>query len=254
MSLIIHVLIRNNDNVRPLDSARYYTMTRERGDITGARALLDSDANWLSLACRDQVVNKSVAAHTATPDACVTERLALRNGILDKMKCFAYSSQVCSYLRNVTAALIQTRTYGGASTYVGKKLSGTVTITQGTLTYNRLLQSAVDNAPFLFHNAYRAVQNDDFYVLRTILYGLVVWSIFANLVVHYFDEMQDISWSNRLIMRIAVFSITVLVISLSFLINNMGSSLTVLAGIWAPSFVVLVYFEAFLDASITRPW
>ena len=245
-ALIIHIAIRNDTNVRPLDTSRYYTMTRERGDVSGALLLLDTEQSWLSQGCR-AAINKT------TSDSCVTERTALRNAILDKMKCFTYSSQVCSFLRNITSALMQTRSYGGTNYFLGKALV-TPPTSLGTITYREIFRNAITNAPYLFHNSYRAVQSDDFYVLRTILYSLVVFSILGNLLVHYLDQSQDMTWSRRLLLRILVFSLTTLLIMGAFLLNNSGSVLTVLLGIWAPAFVVLIYYEAFLDASITRPW
>jgi hypothetical protein len=246
MILLVNISIRNDTNTRPLDTARYYTMVRERGDVAGARALLDSETGWLSSACR-AAQNK-----TLLTDSCVAERKTLRDTILSKMNCFTYSSQVCSYLRNLTAGLIQTRTYGGTTYYVGKSLAGNVP-GYTALTYRQLLQGAVDNAPYLFHNAYRAAQSDDFYVLRTVLYGLIIYTIFANLIVHAIDEYH-MSWSYRLTTRILVFCLVTFVPTIAFLAGGMAASLTVLLGIWAPAVVILLYYEAFLDATITRPW
>lgn len=247
MALIIHISIRNNDNVRPLDTARYYTMVREKGDVGTAKALVSSEDTWLSLACRASL-NKTVG----TTDTCIDERKALRSKILTAMNCFTYSSQVCSYLRNITAGVIQPKVYAGTNYLVGKSLAGTVP-NMGTLTYRQLLYNAIDNAPLLFHNSYRAAQYDDSFVLRTILYNTVVFAILANLVVHMFDT-SDMSWGKRLFVRISVFSLSTVLLMFLFLINNAGSSLTVLLGIWAPSMVVLLYYEAFLDQSIARPW
>jgi hypothetical protein len=246
MALIIHISIRNDANVRLLDTARYYTMTREKGDVNGALLLLDSEQSWLSQGCR-------AAVNQTTSNACITERTALRNAILDRMKCFSYSSQVCSFLRNITSALVQTRAYGGTNFFIGRALVSPPA-SMGTITFREIFRNAISNAPYLFHNSYRTVQSDDFYVLRTILYSLVVFSILGNLLVHYFDQNQNMTWSRRLLLRILLFSLTTLLIMVAFLINNSGSVLTVLLGIWAPALVILLYYEAFLDASITRPW
>ena len=246
MILIINVAIRNDTNTKVLDTARYYTMVRERGDVSGARALLDSDASWLSLACRGAL------NATSNTDPCVVERRALRDAILTKMNCFTYSSQVCSYLRNLTSGIMQGRSYGGVTRYIGKSLVGNVP-GQTSLTYRQLLQGAVDNAPYLFHNAYRAAQSDDFYVLRTVLYGLIVYSVLANLAVHVIDEYR-MGWTYRLTTRIVVFTLVTFVPTIAVLAGGMAASLTVLLGIWAPAVVILLYYEAFLDATITRPW
>ena len=246
MALIIHITIRNDTNVRLLDVARYYTLTRERGDVGGALSLLDSEQSWLTQGCR-------AAINQTASNACIVERTALRNAILDKMKCFTYSSQVCSFLRNITSALVQTKAYGGANYFVGKALVAPPA-SMGSVTFREIFRNAINNAPYLFHNAYRAVQSDEFYVLRTILYSLVVFSILGNLLVHYFDQNPNMTWSRRLLLRILLFSLSTLLIMVAFLINNSGSVLTVMLGIWAPALLVLLYYEAFLDASITRPW
>jgi hypothetical protein len=246
LTLVIHILIRNDTNTRPLDTARYYTLVREKGDVSLARSYLDSENTWLSQPCRGAI---NVTDRT---NNCVVERRNLRDSILNAMKCMAYSSQVCSYLRNITSGLIQNRTYGVTSYAVGRSLVGTVQ-GQGALTYRQLLQNSLDNAPLLFHNSFRAAQSEDFYVLRTGLYNLIVFTIIANLLVHYFDQEQ-MSWTKRLIMRILVFLLATLVANFFFLINYWGSALTLLGGIWAPALIVLFYFEAFLDDSITRPW
>jgi len=247
MAMIMHISIRNNDNVRPLDTARYYTMVRERGDVSAAKSLVNSEDGWLSLACRPSV-NKTLP----TSDACIDERRGLRNKLLAAMNCVAYSSQLCSYLRTITAGIIQNKTYAGTTYAVGRSLLGTVP-SMGALTYRQLLYNALDNAPLLFHNSYRAAQTDDSFVLRTILYNTVVFAILANILVHVFDT-YEMSWGKRLFMRITVFSLSTVLLMFLFLINNAGSSLTVILGIWAPAVLVLLYYEAFLDQSIARPW
>jgi len=56
-------------------------------------------------------------------------------------------------------------------------------------------------------------------------------------------------------MRLTVFAVTVFVPSLIFMIISGGGAFLVVGlGIWLPAFIVLVYYEAFLDATITRPW
>ena len=246
MALIIHAAIRNDQNTSALDVARYYTMTRERGDVNLAKQALGNDDAWLRTECRT-----NVSKPIATTDACVLERRALRNKILGAMNCFAYSSQMCSYLRTVTAGIVQNKTIGGTELTIGRSLTGIVPGT--SINYRQLLYNAVEKAPLLFHNSYRAAQKDDFYVLHTILYTLVAFAIFGNILVHYFDTYA-MSWSNRLIMRILVLGLSTLFVSFMFLINAGGAAFTVIAGIWLPAVIVLIYYEAFLDASITRPW
>jgi len=249
MALIMHIYIRDDVNVKHLDVARFYTMERVRGDVGSAKQLLANEDTWLSSGCRSPV-NQSLA----TSNACVDERRALRNKILAAMNCFTYSSQVCSYLRNITSGIIQNRTYGATTNAIGRSFVGTVP-NMGSLTYRQLLYNAVTNAPYLFHNSYRAAQSENFYVLRSILYGLIVYVVLANILVHAFDHWQTkVEWTRRLLIRILVFSLgTVLPASL-FFIGGPGSAFTVLVGIWLPSLIVLLYYEAFLDATITRPW
>lgn len=243
LALIVHSMIRNDGNVKALDVSRYYTMVRERGDISAAKQLVSSEESWLSSACR-----ASVSQALPTTNACVEERRALRNKILDAMRCFSYSSQVCSYLRNITAGIIQNR----SNTAVGRSLSGTVP-NQGSLTYRQLLYNAIEHAPNLFRNSYRAEQSENSYVLRTVLYSFVAWAILANLLVHTIDQYR-MGWGKRLAMRILVFSLTTFVVPFFFLLSGMGSFFTAGLGIWIPGLIVLLYYEAFLDATITRPW
>ena len=246
MALIIHLMIRNSGTVGSLDTTRLYTMVRERGDVDAARALVSNDATWLSSACR-----ASVSRALPTTDACVEERRRLRNGILEAMQCFRYSSQVCSYLRNITAGIIQNRSSGGTTSAIGRDLSGTVP-SLGGMTYRQLLYEAIDHAPYVFYNSYRAEQ-PAFFVSRTVLYTLVVFAILGNLLVHWADQW-DMRWGNRLLMRLTVFALTVFVPSLIFMIIAGGGAFLVVGlGIWLPAFIVLVYYEAFLDATITRP-
>lgn len=245
MAFIIHVTIRNDSNTKALDLARFYTMTRERGDVSSAKALLDGEDKWLTSQCK-------LALNTTTLAGCAQSRRDLRDGILSFMKCFAYSSQVCNYLRNLTSALVQNRTYGATTYYVGKGLAGTVP-GQGALTYRQLLLNALDNAPLLFHNSFRAAQSDDFYVARTALYTLVSCTILANLLVHYFDQFT-MSWSARLLTRTVIFVAATLLPMIIFLASAGGSAFILFIGVWLPALVILLYFEAFLDATITRPW
>lgn len=247
LAVIIHIMIRNDANVRPLDTAKYFTMVRERGDTSTAKQLVSSEDNWLSLGCRN-----NVSRALPTTDPCVEERRTLRNKILAAMNCFAYSSQVCSYLRNITAGIIQNRTINGSVYATGRSLLGPVP-NLGTLTYRQLLFNAIDQAPLLFHNSYRAAQSDDSYVLRTVLYNFVVFAILGNILVHFLDQYH-MTWGKRLAMRILVFALTTFLVSFGFLLSGMGSFFTAGLGVWLPGLIVLLYYEAFLDATITRPW
>lgn len=246
LALAVHVMMRSDGNTRALDTAKYYTLRRVPGDRTAAQAIVDDNAQWPSLACQAAVNT------TTTSDACVVSRRALRNGILSQMKCFDYNSQVCMYLRNVTSGIIQNRTYGGTTYFLGRSLLGTIP-NMGTLTYRQLIRDAIGKAPLLLHNSFKAAQDNEFYVLRTVLYNLVAWTILANLAVHVLDENAWV-WRTRLIMRLAVFLGLTTVPAFVLIIGAWGSALTVFVYIFLPAVIVLVYYEAYLDASITRPW
>lgn len=245
-ALTIHILMRNDNNTKALDTARYYTMKRLPGDRNAARAFVDDEAQWPSLACQAAVNTSNTA------DACVVARRALRNGILFRMQCFEYNSQVCMYLRTITAGIIQNRTLGATTFFTGRSLLGTVP-NMGTLTYRQLIRDAIGKAPLLLHSSFKASQDTDFYVLRTVLYTLVALAILANLVVHILDQYA-MTWTSRLYTRILNFLFWTGVPAGCLMIGAMGSATTVFLCIWLPATIVLIYYEAFLDASITRPW
>lgn len=249
MALIIHIMMRNQATVRAIDDTRLYSMVRFRGDVDAAKNLLSSETAWLSEACRP-----SVSQALPTTNACVEERRKLRNGILQAMGCFSYSSQVCSYLRNITAGIIQNRTVGGNTNAVGRDLSGTSSVAGG-VTYRQLLVEAIDKAPLLFYNSYRAAPYSSI-IARTVLYTLVVFAILGNLFVHLIDSWwRDMSTATRMWVRVLVFAIFVFLVPFILMgIAGTNSFYVVMLGIWLPSFIVLVYYEMFLDPTITRPW
>ena len=80
-----------------------------------------------------------------------------------------------------------------------------------------------------------------------------MFAILGNIVVHYLDQFE-MTWGRRLTMRIVFFALSTFLVPFIFLLGGMGSFFTVGLGIWLPGLVVLLYYEAFLDASITRPW
>jgi len=246
MALIVHVLLHNDNNTKALDTARYYTLRRVPGDVAGARALLEDDSRWPAPACLD-ALNTTNATH-----ACLAPRRALRNQILQRMGCFEYNSQVCTYLRALTAGIIQNRTLGASNFFQGRSLSGAVPA-MGTLTYRQLLRDAIGKAPLLFRASFKAAQDPDFFSLRSAMYMFVAACIFANLLVHVLDQLA-MTWTHRLAMRLTVFLVSTLVPALILLIGSMGAATTVLVLVWLPAVLVLFYYEAFLDASITRPF
>lgn len=243
---VIHGMMRADNNTGALDIARYYNMKRVPGDVDAAKAIVDDDTKWPSTACQ------AALNTTNSQDACVVARRELRNSILFRMNCFGYNSQVCMYLRNITAGIVQNRTVGGSAVFVGRSLSGTVP-GQGTLTYRQVIRTALERAPLLFHPSYKAAQADNFFVLRTSLYTLIVFVVVTNLFVHIMDE-REMAWRYRLLMRLLLFILFTLLPTILIHINNWSSLVTVLVLIWIPALLILIYFEAFLDASITRPW
>lgn len=246
IACIVHFTIRGDTNTKALDTVRYYTMKRVSGDVTGARALVESEDKWLSVACQ-AAQNKTLVS-----DACVVERKTLRDGILSKMNCMSYNSQVCTFLRNLTSGLLVTRSYGGTTYYVGRSLLGTVP-NQGTLTYRQILYNTLNNVQNMFRNAYKAQQADDFYMSRTILYNFIVFVVLANVLVHYFDQWP-MTWTNRFLLRTLLYIGITLLPTIIFLAGYGGAALTTLLWIWTPAVVIFVYYEAFMDATIERPW
>lgn len=243
---IIHAMIRLDTNTKALDVQRYYTMKRVVGDLDGAKAIVDDDTRWPTAACQ-------VALNTSNgADACMIARRSFRDAILSRMNCFTYNSQVCMYLRNITAGIVQNRSVSGSTLYVGRSLAGVIP-GQTSLTYRQVIRNAIEKAPLLFHPSYKAAQTDDFYVLRTGLYNLIIFSIFANLIVHIIDQ-YEMSWTWRLATRMSIFMLITLVPTCLFLIGALASFYTLIVLIWLPALVVLVYYELFLDASISRPW
>ena len=249
MALIIHIMMRSQNTVKALDDTRLYSMVRFRGDVDAAKSLLSSETAWLSDACRP-----SVSQTLPTTNTCVEERRRLRNGILNAMGCFSYGSQVCSYLRNITAGIIQNRTVLGTPSAIGRDLSGTSTIAGG-ITYRQLLLDAIDKAPVLFYNSYRA-EAPEYFIARSVLYTIVIFAILGNLLVHILDHSwRDMTWFVRLTTRLSVFAVLVFLIPLILMgIAGVNSFFVVMLGIWLPSLIVLLYYEMFLDPTITRPW
>jgi hypothetical protein len=58
----------------------------------------------------------------------------------------------------------------------------------------------------------------------------------------------------RLLVRLLVFLALTLIPTIVFLASAGGSTIVLLVGIWVPAVVILLYFEAFLDATVARPW
>ena len=249
-ALIVHFIIRNNSNVRPLDTIRFYTMVREKGDVNAAVALLNQ-VTYLDAACAKMTNMTQPSGGDATILACKTARETLRTNVLLQMRCNKYSSQVCSYLQKVLTGVLRVNTVGGSTRYYGKDLTA---VAPGTsLTYREVLIKAITEAPNLLHNAYWAKEDRDFVMARTILYNLIASATFANIIVHILDTLYDWSANWRLGMRVIVFGLSFLP-SCLFLIGEGGASTILFVGIILPAMVNLLYFEWFLDETIVRPW
>lgn len=247
-AIVMYGTSQNNDWVRPLDRARFYTLVREKGDVTSAANLLRKD-DWLPEACQLQ---------TNLTGDCLTLRMTLRDKILEHLKCTVYSSQVCSYLRLGLRSLAQNMTdrlYAPNGTFttrtipVGKKMSGKAP--NGEM-YNDILRRMVEQAPILFHSASRAEQSDSTYMLHSMLYTLIAVAILGNIVVHMLDTLEWTSRMWRATARMAGFGM-LLVVSIIFLALNGGTALFLLL-ILGPALVIQVYFEYLLDPTLDRPW
>ena len=252
-SLSIFAVTQTNSSVKPLDTARFYTMKWQKGNVNDALKNLkdvSSSKPWMSERCQ--------AMMNLTGDVdCLTQRTTIRDNILTAMKCTEYGSQTCSYLRLMLKALVYTSTTervnssNPASPFktFGANLKG-LAGTSGE-SYQSILQKIVTDAPKMFHGAFRADESDKTLVLRSALYSLITMAIFGNLVVHKLDSYEIMS-SARFMGRALSF-VLVFITAFVFLVSNTGNAL-VLSLILVTSFVALIYFEMFLDPTIVRPW
>jgi hypothetical protein len=252
MALVIHFMIRNDSNVKALDTIRFYTMVREKGDVNTAISLL-SQVTYLDASCAKMTNMTQPFAGDAAILACKTARETLRTNILLQMKCNKYSSQVCTYLQKVLTGVLRsnTNTITPGTRYYGKDL--TAIAPGSTLTYREVIIKAITEAPNLMHNAYWAKEDPNFVIARTILYNLIASATLANIIVHFLDAMYEWDKGWRLLMRCLVFTLSFLP-SLLLMIGDGGSSTILLVGIMIPALLNLLYFEMFLDDALDRPW
>lgn len=252
-SLSIFAVTQINNSVKPLDTARFYTMKWEKGNVNDAlKSLKDVSASkpWMSERCQAMV-------NLTTDVDCLTQRTNIRDNILTAMKCTEYGSQTCSYLRLMLKALLYTSTTervdkaNPASPFkiFGSNLKGVAGASGKT--YQTILQNIVTEAPEMFHGAFRAEESDKTLILRSALYNLIMMAILGNIVVHKIDSYEIMS-SARFMGRALSF-VLVFITSFVFLVTNTGNAM-VLSLILITSFVALVYFEMFLDPTIVRPW
>lgn len=250
MAFVINILVRNDSNVNKLDTVRFYTMVREKGDVTAAQSYLNT---WtLTDPCAKMTNLSTPPLGDATILACQTARRDLRVNILNAMKCNLYSSQVCNVMQKVMAGIISVNNSVTGAFFQGKDL--TAKAPGYDLTFKQVIYNTIQDAPNVLHNAFWAKQESQFIVLRTILYNLITISILANLLVHISDTMPGWGWNYRLGMRVGIFLIS-FVLSNIFLFSNFSATATiVLLGIFTPAIINLIYFELFLDDTIDRPW
>ena len=249
VAITISALTYSKSGVKELDFARLYTMKWERGDATAAKTYLDA-SRWPDEAC--QAVTDLSAAGNAD---CLAKRKAIRDGILVSMKCHQYSSQTCSYLRQVLGAVARNSTterVGGAGTafkVVGKNIKGKCVFDH---TWQDVLRNVIEDAPKVFHGAYRAEQSSSTLVLRSDLYILITIVVLANILMQILDSWTGDYEKLRPYVRVGTF-VLVFITSMIFFTMNTGTAF-VFWMILGSSFISLAYFEMFLDETIVRPW
>ena len=249
MAFVIHVIVRNDSNVNKLDTIRFYTMVREKGNVGGALGYLSS---WsLSDDCA-RTTNLTIpsSGDTTVIRACNQARRDLRTNILNSMKCDVYNSQVCALLQKVMNGVINFNyTLGG--NLQGRDLTSKPP--GYDLTYRQIIYNSVQEAPNVMHNAFYAKQEKDWILLRTTIYNLITLSVLANIVVHISDSMPGWSWNWRLGMRVGYFLISFF-LSIILAFANSGSMSILFIFIFTPAIINLIYFELFLDDTVVRPW
>jgi hypothetical protein len=249
-TLSIFIVTQSNENVKPLDTVRFYTRKWEKGDTASVVSLLQDKKTgpWMTPACQ-------ASTNLTLDPVCLEERTRLRDSVLIHMRCTEFGSQVCGYLRMALKALVRTSTErvqpaNSSSPFkqIGTNLKGVASNGQ---TYREILVRIVEEVQHLFHGAFRAEESDKTLVLRSALYNLITWAILGNLAMHVADSF-DLSSQVRMAVRTIAFFVVFLT-SIVFFFINMGNAL-VLGLIIASGTFSLCYFEMFLDPTIVRPW
>jgi hypothetical protein len=255
-TFVVHITIQKSDSVKLLDTARVYTMMREKGDTQNALELLNDD-KWLDPACQAMT---DLTATGANVLECKNKRVDLRDTILSHLKCTVYNSQVCSYLRLVLASLAKTSTtewIDNADHTLGHKVVGHNLAdkpTGGDELYREILYEAVEDSAILFHGSYKAVESESFIVLRSLLYNLITFAMLGNFIVHVLSSYKIVEnhmWT-RILTLFAGFFGTFFVSSVLVFVNPGAWGPLLLISI--PAFFNLGYFEMFLDPTMVRPW
>jgi len=249
-SISILIATQTLDTVKPLDIARLYTKKWVKPDISSALHEVRHDSTFL-----DNDARCIAMTNLSTDPVCLDDRQDKRDAILKYMQCTEYGSQLCSYLRLILQALAQTSTterVGNASSafkVFGANLK--TTVTPAGETYRQMLYRAIEQAPLLFHGAYLAEESDNTIVLRSSLYTFVALAIFGNILVHVIDTV-DKSMYVRSATRAVMFFLVIFPAFVFWALHT-GSAL-IFWLIFGTGLVNLLYFEAFLDPTIVRPW
>lgn len=244
-----------SDSIKSLDTARVYTMMREKGDTQNALELLNDD-KWIEPACL-AMTDLSAAGNDVRD--CRVIRTKMRDDILDHLKCTMYNSQVCSYIRLVMSSLAKNSAewlddddHSKGKKIIGNNLAGKAPgLNVG---FREVLYEAVEDAPNLFHGSYKAVQTNSFVIMRSMLYNLITWAVLGNFIVHVAVSIEWIEnklWSRMLLTGLSFFGTFFLSAMLVFVNSGTWGPL-LLIGI--PAFFNLGYFEMFLDPTMVRPW
>jgi hypothetical protein len=245
-SISILFVSHSQDHIRALDTVRLYTLQWQKGDTAAALHEVKSDPDFLTAACMG-------ASNRTVNPACMPSRQDKRDAILRHMQCTKYGSQACSYLRLALQPLM--RTLGGGNLTGPPEEHGAdlkLIRTAGGETYRQMLHRIIQEAPMLFHGAFKAVESSSTMVLRSSLYNLITVVIFANLLVHVVDEGGWKQNHVRLIVRSIAF-LLVYAISFIFVIIYPGTMMSFFLILGAGT-LNLVYFEMYLDPTIVRPW
>lgn len=251
-TLSISTLIVNQtqENVKPLDTVRLYTKKWVKTDTSGALHEVRHDSTFL-----DNDARCMALTNLSTDTVCLDDRQDKRDAILKYMKCTEYGSQMCSYLRLMLQALAQTSTterVGNASSpFKVFGLNLKTTVTPAGESYREMLYRAIEQAPMLFHGAFRAEESDSTIILRSSLYTFVALAILGNLIVHVMDAVDKRMYV-RAAARVIMFAL-VFFTAFVFFAMHTGTAM-IFWIIFAAATVNLVYYEMFLDPTIVRPW
>ena len=249
-TLSISLVTQTNENIRPLDTSRFYTMRRAKPDTASALHQLKDLRLWTSDSCQ-------ALTNLSTDTLCIEMREELRNNILKHMQCTKYGSQACSYTRLALKALVRVSSTErvdpedptSAFKVYGSNLKTITTPNGGT--FKDIIQGIINEAPKLFHGGFRAEESNNTLVLRSALYNLITIAILGNLIMQI-AESFDLSSTMRVLARSSTF-ILVFLAAFVYLLIHQGNAL-VFSLILVTAFVNLVYFEMFLDPTIIRPW